>query len=63
MPRLETLYDILDFNGNRLYANYANDAQCEMYYDPDSNGIVHYHTIEKNEWTVIESNNYVENWK
>jgi hypothetical protein len=59
----EPLYDILDFEGNRIYTGYADDPQCAMYYSPITNDIVHYQDIERNEWTVIESGHYAEVWK
>ena len=56
----DTLYDILTYDGKRLYNNMANDEQCQMYFWPESNGFITYDQIDEHNWIVIESGNYDE---
>ena len=52
------LYDILTESNDRLYKGLVYDAQCHMYYWPESNGFVTDDQIESNHWVVIESGYY-----
>ena len=54
----EQLFDILDSDNSPLYHNLAYDAQCHMYYWPESNGFVTDDQIRFNHWSVINGGQY-----
>lgn len=56
----ESLYDIIGAGGLRLFKEFANDPQCEMYYDPEGMAVITYAQIETQHWEVIEAGYYDE---
>jgi hypothetical protein len=56
----ETLYDIIDENGDRVYKEFAYDLQCDTYYGIHDMTMIRGDRIIDHNWTVIEAGYYTD---